>query len=223
MDLGDLIVEARVRADDNVAPYLTDDETFARWASEAEREACVRARLLFQSAPLPGITLIPLVIGVAEYQLSPLIHWIDAASFVPVLGRAKNLDLIGLDSLREYCDWETRTSSTPWALTENGASILRVFPAPSVIGTLRLTVYRLPLYPMESMDDEPEINPLHHEGLVDWMLYRYWSQKDSENYDQERASQALSDFEVRFGKRNSADVMRKHRERRRITTRYGGY
>ncbi len=222
MDLGGLIAEARVRADDAVEPFLTPDATFARWASEAEREACVRGRLLLETAAIARVTSIPVVAGIAEYPIDPAVHWIDAATFVPTTGKARELDMVGLDWIREQAGWNPRQCTRPDALADNGRNRLRIFPIPAAPGTLQLTVYRYPLYPMEDAGDEPEIRDEHHMGLVDWMMFRYWSQKDSEIYDPQRAAQAEADFEDRFGKRNSAGVMRRHRERRRVTTRYGG-
>ena len=55
------------------------------------------------------------------------------------------------------------------------------------------------------------------------LLYRAFQIKDREVEDVSRAALALRDFTLRFGERPTADVLRRHRERRRPTTRYGGY
>lgn len=221
--LGELIIEARIRADDNVAPYLADDTAFARWATEAEREACIRARLLFDDSDRADVTTIAVTAGQHTYPIDPLVGFVDAASFLPAGGvRSRDLELRGLDWIRDHHGWQSRTSSRPSALADNGRDQMRIWPTTSVDGTLRLAVYRYPLLAMEDPSDEPEIREEHHAGLVDWMMFRYWSQKDSENQDPERAAAAKADFVARFGERNTAEVMRRHRERRRVTTRYGG-
>lgn len=223
MDLDALISEVRTRADDAVAPHLTGDAQLTAWANEAEREACVRARLLFDDTDRPGITTIAVVPGQHSYTLSPLVLFIDAASYEAVMGgRPRDLELRGLDWIRDQRDWQYRSSNRPHVLSDDGRDRVRLWATPSTVGTLRLHVYRLPLVPMEDLDDEPEIHEMHHSGLIEWVMYRYWSQKDSENYDPARAEAAKAEFTARFGERNTADVMRKHRERRRITTRYGG-
>lgn len=108
----------------------------------------------------------------------------------------------------------------PSHAAHSGRSTLTLYPAPSGAGTLLSDVYRLPLYDIDdSFSDEPEIPAELHMGLVDWVLYRVYSTKDSELEDPARAQAALRDFTDRFGERRTGDAQRRHRERRRVTTR----
>lgn len=217
MDLEGLIGEFRRRTDDAVAPYLTSDETLAKLATEAEREACARARLLYDDAlsydVAPGQHTLP---------LQPFVDVITHASFTATAGgRPREMDLLGMDWIREQCDWTTRSCSRPRVLAHvvTTPAKVRLWPAPSVAGTLQLTVYRYPRFELEDSSDEPEIAEEHHLGLVDWMQFRVYDQKDSEQHDPDRASRALKAFTEKFGERPSASVQRRHRERRRCTTR----
>ncbi len=223
MDLRGLIDVARQRIDDEVWPYHIDDPVLAGFASEGEREAAIRGRLIYDDTTA-AITSIAVVAGQHTYTLDPLIDAIDAVSFTRADSlRPRDLDLTGLDSLREDDAWQMRISSRPYkAVHLEPQSAIRIWPQPSQAGTLALAVYRAPLYDLEEDDDEPEIPARHHDGLVSWMLYRVYSSKDSELNDDARAGAALAEFTSRFGERNTADVMRRHRERRRVTTRYGG-
>lgn len=223
MELAQIIEEARRRMDDEVEPYFISDTALINWANEAEREASERARLLYDQDAGP-ITEIPVEPGRAQYPLDPRVQLIVGASFQRDndLGWRKALDLRGLDWIEERDGSASRTASRPEALADDGRRTLHLWPTPSMAGVLRLAVYRDPLERMEVEFDEPEIEERHHEGLVDWMLYRAWSRPDAESGDDARAARALADFERRFGASVSAGVRRKHRERRRITTRYGG-
>lgn len=218
MDLSELIVAFREDADDAGGFQLYDDTQAARWAAEGELEAALRARLLRDDSS--DFTSIAVLAGQAIVELDPAIFAIDTAAFTPTAGgRPSELDLVGMDWIEDQCDWRSKSCSRPGALAHYERSRARIWETPSVAGTLALAVYRLPLNPIEDPDDEPEIAVEHHRNLVDWMLYRAYGMKDSEQYDVARSAAALARFEVNFGTRDTANVMRRHRERRRITTR----
>jgi hypothetical protein len=218
MTLDELRDEYRRRADDTVEPYKTSDPDLARFATEGEREACVRGSLIYDNDST--LTTFDVVASQETVDVSAEIDRIDSATFTPSTGGlAQDMDLTGIDAIREFCDWQTRTCSRPYKLAHLSRGKLRLWPTPSVAGTLQLAVYRYPLLAMEDAEDEPEIGVEHHDGLVDWMLYRGLQPKDGEEGDPQRAEQALADFTERFGERPDADTQRRRRERRRITTR----
>lgn len=100
----------------------------------------------------------------------------------------------------------------------------QLVPSPFIEGatttlTLNLAVYRTPLCSeqLKSPKDCPVIPSHWHERLIDWMLYRAFSDKDSERNDDVRSDKALTAFEASFGKRQDANVIRKQNERRRRT------
>lgn len=218
MTLDELRAEARRRADDTATPPQFTDADLALHATEGEREACLRGSLILDV----DSTLTTFAIAAAQstVTLDALVDRIDAATFTPSTGgRAQPMDIVGLDHLRDACDWDTRTCTRPYQIAMVSRSVARLWPTPSVAGTLQLAVYRYPLLALEDADDEPEIGVEHHDGLIDWMLYRMFGTKDSETGDPQRAAQALSDFTERFGPRPDADTQRRRREKRRITTR----
>lgn len=222
MELEALFAEYRRQADDNASPQLTSNTTLFEWVNEAEREAAIRASLLFDDTS--SFLSIAVVAGTHTYTLDPRIHYVENASLqLTSGGRPFDLDLVGLDVIRDHCDWKSRTGRPKFAVHQERLG-LRLWPTPSqyYAGTLTLEVYRYPFAAMDMLDDEPEIPEEHHLGLVDWLLWRTFSQKDGEQYDPGRANDAKGRFEERFGERDSADVMRRKRERKRVTTRYGG-
>ncbi|MGO1000757.1 phage adaptor protein [Lysobacter sp. CA196] len=222
MNLAELIAVARERLDDEIEPYLISDPTFASWATEGEREACVRARLLFDDEP-GDPTVIRITPGIGVYGLDPRVLFVDAADLVWAEGTGLvRLRLKGLDWIRERSR-SMGSNGTPDVLADDGRGRLHLWPRPRRAGRLQLAVYRAPLSPLAEADDKPEIDRKHHEGLVDWMMYRALQIKDRELEDVSRGALALGEFTRRFGERPTADVQRRHRERRRTTTRYGGY
>lgn len=220
MDLAQLITEYRIQADDQSTPPRTTDETLAIYASDAEKEACERSNLLFDDSDTDNLTVFAIGADQGVVSLSMLTRRIDSAQFTSsVGGRAVNLRITGIDEIGDRADWRTESCSRPSLIAQVRQNEARLFPIPHTAGTLRLSMYRLPLYAMEDENDEPEIHEQHHIGLVDWMLYRTFISKDGENEDPARANAALDRFTERFGKRPNASTFRKQYERRRITTR----
>lgn len=214
-----LLAEYRRRADDNAEPPLVSDAEVFAMLSEGEREACMREVALFDCDTAETCSY-AVAAEATSVTLDARVLRVDHATFTPTgATQSCRVQLTGIDAIRERQDGRTYISARPSLAAHSGRNTLTLHPAPSAGGTLNLDVYRLPLYDIECDSDEPEIPAEHHLGLVDWVLYRVYSTKDSEMEDPIRAEVALRDFTARFGARRSADAQRRHRERRRITTR----
>ena len=219
-----LLAEYRRRADDRAEPYFMSDAQVLALLTEAEQEACQRSHPIFDYDTAEVVEY-AIAAEQSSVTLDARVLRVDHATFTPDGStHACRIELTGIDAIREMQDARggTTIASRPSHAAHSARRTLTLYPAPSVAGTLNLDVYRLPLADIESEYDEPEIPVELHMGLVDWVLYRVYSSKDSELEDPARAGQALADFTNRFGERPSASVMRKHREKRRVTTRYGG-
>lgn len=211
MILSDLIVTARVLADDQIDPYLWSDADLAGWLAEAENEVCIRAGLLVDEET-EDVAVMDMEDGEAWIDLSPLVLTVERATLASTGDRLVKEDPAILDRLNT--GWEDETG-TPEGYYLDG-SRLRLVPEPIADDTLRLRVRRLPLVALsaDDMDAQPEIPPEHHRGLVDWALFRAYSQRDPETINPTLAERALKDFEERFGPRPSAHARRQQRERR---------
>jgi len=220
MDLADIITEYRLQADDNATPPRISDETLALWASEAERETCERGDLILDDSETDDVTVFAISADQATIDLDPVTRKIISAQFTSSAGgRAKNLSLTGFDRISDLDDWRTDSCSRPDCIAQLSPTQARLYPIPNTAGTLRLTIYRLPMYDMEDDSDEPEIPFQYHRDLVQWLLYKTYSSKDDEIEDAARSKIAYDTFEARFGKRHNARVQRKHYQRYRVTTR----
>lgn len=214
-----LLAEYRRRADDRAEPYFMSDAQVLALLTEAEQEACQRSHPIFDY-DTDEVVEYAVAAEQSSVALDPRVWRVDHATFTPDGAlRGCRIELTGIDAIRDMQDGRTVISSRPSHAAHSGRSTLTLYPAPSVAGTLRLDVYRLPLYDIESESDEPEIPAELHMGLVDWVLYRVYDTPDMELTDPQRAQRALADFTVRFGERRTGDAQRRHRERRRVTTR----
>lgn len=226
MQLTELVAECRRRLDDTVAPYLWSDAELIAHLNEAEREACIRSRLITDRSTA-GIVVISLVAGTASYNLSPLVIEIRRAK---VDGQHAPLTHTSLEALdREYTNWES-SQGDPRQFFEADHDI-QIVPKPRENGTLRLVVYRLPLTDMVLPTDPvtpgaknaPEIPAEFHLQLVPWALHRAYLKRDNDTYDETRSNAHLAEFEANFGRRPDANVRRKQREKRPRTVRFNPF
>ena len=96
MDAAALVALFRQRADDAVAPHLFATDWLLGVLSEAEKEACLRARLIWDESS--AFLSVPLVADQATYALDPRIDRIARVAFFPAgVGlRPRDLELTGV-------------------------------------------------------------------------------------------------------------------------------
>lgn len=211
MTLDDMVARVRSRIDDLAEPYLwSDDEIYAS-INEAEREACIRANLIYDGTT-PEVCEIAVLAGVATYAPNAKIHKIDSAVATDVYGIRHYLTVTDRKTLdRLFPGWRTVDSSTNTTHLIHDESRIELWPAPAVDMQLSLGVYRLPLADMEIGVDEPEIHAVHHDRLIDWPVFRAYSKRDPDTYDPIKANAAEQDFTRSFGYRPDANVAAKQR------------
>ena len=211
MNLAGLIEAYRVAASDRVAPYFVEDADLTAFFNEAVRHACIRARLIHESAD-PDICAIPVVSGQAAFPLHPSVYELDHLAFLADgETRFAPVRLVSQEWLSANLDdWRDMSGAPEYAIQSDTA--LRLIPRPDRDGALRLEGYRTPKAEMAASDDTPEINALHHAHLVHWVLFRAFSIPDSELLDLEKAARAEQDFTRYFGPMPDADLRRITRE-----------
>jgi hypothetical protein len=206
MTLAELIASFRADADDLVVPYLWSDADLKRWLNEAEQEACLRAKLLFDASTV-AVCQIAIVAGTTSYALHTKVHDVEHARIIDANGTVTKLailDRIELERIRPDWRYETRP---PRALIRYDGRI-EVDCIPDANYTLRLEVHRLPLVDMTSDLHDPEIAAIHHRHLVNWMLHRAYAKPDSETRDPGKSARAEAEFTKVFGMRPDADLRR---------------
>jgi len=212
MNLEQLIQQFRVDSDDLVPnPYLWDAEWIAAWLTEAQSQAAIRARLLYEAAD-PAICEIAVTASVATYPLHKSLYELEHLRFKPAgSDRSERVHLKTREELdRIRPGWRDRTSTQPCYAIQDDTSITLV-DRPSVAGTLYVEGYRVPLRALANDNDKPEINEAHHIHLVQWALHRAFSKPDAETIDPTRAATAEAAFTRYFGPSPDADLRRSTR------------
>ena len=212
MNLEQLIQQFRIDADDMQSPPLWESEWVAAWLTEAQAEAAIRGRLLFEAAD-PAICEIAVTAGTATYPLHTSLYELVSLRFkVAGSDRSEPVHIKTREELdRIRPGWRDRSDSQPRFAIQDDTSLTLV-DRPSAAGTLYLEGYRLPLKPLTNDTDKPEINQAHHRHLVHWALHRAFSKPDSETIDPARAATAEAAFTRYFGLMPDSDLRRRTRE-----------
>lgn len=203
MRLDALISAFRVEADDVALPQLWSDADVISFLNEAQKEACIRARLLMASST------ITLVVAQANYRL--------AANVIDVLvARLPNTNT-ALCRESELSLQDKFYSGKPSGYSVEGdpsgdgalGRELWLDYLPAVVDTLTLRCHTLPTAMVTPTTDYPQIGPEHHRPMIDWALHLAFRKRDSDTQDLARADRYEARFTASFGMRQSANVRRK--------------
>lgn len=212
MNLGDLITSHRVDSDDKISPYFTKQEDAIRFLNEAEEEAAVRARLLFDDTQT--ITVLPNVsrydfTGLFEITRATMYRRVSTGPDVYATTGGIALTAISRDAMdHQYPCWREERKAPCFYIRDDVSITLPCIVDRAYI--IRLEGYRGQKKQMQDAADTPEINPQHHRFLVQWSLHRAYAKPDSEIFNPDKSQKALDEFEAYFGYRPT--VNERHRE-----------
>lgn len=207
MTLEDLIRRFRTMAMDKAHPYLFADEDVIDWLNDAQRQACIRARLLREDAN-PAVCEIALAPGQRTYPLHKAVYELINARIVPAGGgRARTVFLASREWMDENLpDWRDEQGLAEFAIQDDTS--IRVVGSITAGDKMVIECYRTPLKALANDIDKPEIHEAHHEHLIQWALHKGFSVPDSETFDQQRAERAEDMFARYFGPLPDSDLRR---------------
>lgn len=198
MDLLELIDKFRTLTKDKSLPYMWEDDDIKLWLNEAQEEAALRARLLFDKTS-DFCTIAVTVAAGSVYTLDPLINEIEYAYLITASGIRHKItatDRMHLDDWDPY--WREYTGVPKWFIQDD--TQIEIAGDLQEDFTLKLEVYRDPLENIEdTRTDTPEISSHHHKHLLKWVLHRAYLVNDSDKYAAKLSRQYLEEFETYFG------------------------
>jgi hypothetical protein len=213
MNLRKLIELFRIETDDLVAPFAWQDPELAEYATDAQNEACRRARLLVDSSSA-DICQYEVLAGDPWITLDPRVIFVRRAK---VGQRTSRLTRFSYRDLDPVPGWEAHLAIPHGFITDMETGKLRLYPyyepdnplpvppaTATQVDTLSLTVVRLPLTDLTHPDDTVEIHDRYARNLRHWMAYRAYMKRDSEVFNPVKAAEALKLFEAEFGPPSSA-------------------
>jgi hypothetical protein len=217
--------------DDASVPYLWNDPFLLRILNRAEQQACRRSYLLTDSTtikdgvggtsgdPVTQITIVP---NTGTYTLSKKVLQIKRVKLSlmaePLLPTTRD----ELDSL--VYSWETASGTAGTAGTAGGdpavypthflsevGNELVLIKTPTINDTVSMVVSRLPLFDF-TLKTSPEIDPKHHDGLLDWAAHLAYMKNDSDTLNMTLAVYYEKKFTERFGPLPDAYAEKMRRE-----------
>lgn len=210
MTLEDLIRRFRTLAVDKVQPYLFADEDVIDWLNDAQRQACIRGRLLREDAN-PAVCEIALTPGQRTYPLHKSVYEIINARIVPVSGRSRPVFLASREWMDENMpDWRDEQGQAEFAIQDDTS--IRVVGVITTGDKLVIECYSTPLKMLANDTDKPEIHEAHHEYLIQWALHKAFSVVDADTFDPQRSDRSEAAFTNYFGRMPDSDLRRMTRE-----------
>ena len=210
MNLEQLTAQFRVDADDLTEPHFWDAEWIATWLTEAQAEAAIRKRLLYEASN-PAVCQIAVAANAATHELHKSLFELVHLRFQATGAATSSVLSIKareeLDRIRP--GWRDETGTPRHAIQDD--TRITLVPRPELAGTLHIEGYRVPLKALENDTDKPEIHEAHHRHLVHWALHRAFTKPDSETIDPQRAATAEAAFTRYFGPSPDADLRRSTR------------
>ena len=216
-----LLDQLRIDLDDKATGderELWTDNELVSYINRALGEACVRAKLI-RDSDTSSICRIVLRSGVAKYSLDKRILglrkvYVDGS---PCIITPTNSDVLDDTEPR----WRQETGDIPsWYIADLDACWIQFTPIPTVVNTLTLSVWRLPIedLTLDKPDQEPEINQVHHYNLLDYAKYLAYIRHDGDSHNPEMSSHHEAMFARNFGQRRSAEVVEILRNERHLRT-----
>lgn len=214
MQLDDLLTLLRAdRLDDNALPQLWSDDDLVGYLNDAQRQVCIRQRLLIESTNAKICTY-RIQAGQRLVKLHPSILSVRNAHFLGSDGNQRCM-MKGTTARRLWkrCPhWEIDDSGLPeWWVPDYQNGYLALSRTPEAAGTLQLSCWRSPL------DEElfsltgckrPIVGEQWHIDLLDWAEYRAYGRHDADTERSEKAEQAEQAFTAKIGRLPSAIEIR---------------
>lgn len=217
MNSTDLLRQFRLDMDDLEKPYLWSDEEVFEYMTDAQRMFCRFTEGIADSRTL-SVCQLTIVANTEWYPLSPLIKKLRSAHRTDT---GRPIEIVNPEKLDQYGIRFDGNSSPIKALVVGLTDgFVRAAPVPSEPAvTVNLSVFRLPLKPLDDNDQKLEITEEHHVHLVDWMRMRGYSKQDADTIDLKRADA----HEAKFRTYCFKALAEQERARRNVgVTIYGG-
>lgn len=211
-----LLIALRRDLQDEIEPYLWQDEELLAYLDQAQVEFCRETGGIADARS--DFLHIPVIAGEEWVDIDPRILKVRSAEFYETDGHRYKLELMNAEDVEKHrCP---HSLGVPIGLvlgeSEDAARITYI---PMQAGELRLIVYRLPLQPITAQDIDPEIALEHRPTLLYYAKYLAFSKTDAESFNKDSAAENLNMF-IQYCDKARQDKERSRHKYRSV--RYGG-
>lgn len=203
MTLNDLETLSRQMLQDDKHRQLVTQSQMRFWVNEAQQEAALRARLLYETGTISmqagtnSVDLTSATLG-KDYFIFDRFYWVEGG-YPLMRTQMETMDY----SIK---GWQLKTGNPAAYLADMLPRRIRVYPTPQEAYTVEYRGYRYPVK-LEHGHEVPEIDVQHHANLVYWVQYRAYSLPDTDLFDINLSQRAWQDFVDAFGQRPDADTL----------------
>jgi len=219
----DLIGQFRTQMDDNVEPYLWDEDRIIEWIDEAQKVFAEKTRIFKGSEEISvlvasggDVTIPDYVLETRRAKISGQIVPLDIMNFNDI-SRGSIVNDYGINWTS---DWEESTGTPRALISDYEKDTVRLVPKPVVDGTLTIYYYRYPLKDITQSSSKLELTDTRHQRLlVVYARAMAYGDHDADVYDPRAEASKMEEFH------SKADEMAnqiKRKTRRGGTVRYGG-
>ena len=202
--LGDLVNAAQdeIRQNQNSENLFVSVAELTRYANLMRMEACRRGFLLRDSSTA-DICQVALPANSTAVAIDPRIIQVNRVVLDSTGDILQKTRLEIMDRLSTPWQNDIGTPEV-WMFGMNNGQ-MTIYPQTPISDQLNLTVTRIPLAPMSSLDDPIEISDRYFDGLLSGLMYRVCKLQDVEFENiNPRTLERLAEFEAEFGPKRSA-------------------
>ncbi|MGB5169746.1 MAG: hypothetical protein WBP49_15205, partial [Acidimicrobiia bacterium] len=215
MNLQQLMDYVRLKARDKDGSLRTNAELIED-INEACDEAYLRSGSQYETTQT-STTPTAVQDGLLVYGLAPTSLQVYSVRLVHPTDKNRNKTLIA-STMEEInaldMRWQDAQGNPSHYITDFQRYAIRLYPLPTAgpndysIGSAIEVWQAYRGSALVNPNDVPDVDPLNHRHLAEWVLYRIFSDHDLDVYDEARGLQHQAKFDAMFGDRPSAKNMR---------------
>ena len=219
----DLIDQFRTQMDDNVEPYLWEEDRIVEWIDEAQKIFAEKTHIFKGSESISVLAVdggdFAMPAYVAETRRAIL-----ASSAQPlIVGNFNAIDRASVYSdygIDLYGDWESLTGTPRLLVLDEKHGYGRLVPKPPADDTIKIHYYRYPLKDITQSSSKLELTDTRHQRLlVVYARAMAYGDHDADVYDPRAEAAKMDEFHTKVDN-ITAQISRQ--TRRAGVVKYGG-
>lgn len=221
--IDDLITQFRTQMDDNVEPYLWDEDRIVEWIDEAQKVFAERTKIFKGSESIAVATADGGDFAMPAYVFETRRAILASSAQVLEVGNFNAIDRAAIYTdygIDLYGDWESLTGTPRLLVLDEKLGFGRLIPKPSADDTIKIHYYRYPLKTLTSSSSKIELTDTRHQRLlVVYARAMAYGDHDADVYDPRAEASKMDEFHTKLDV-IAAQISRQ--TRRAGVVKYGG-
>jgi len=218
-----LIGQFRTQMDDNVEPYLWDEDRIVEWIDEAQKVFAEKTKIFKGKGTITVLSADGGDFAMPSYVFEVRRAILASQSLPLEIGNFNSIDRAtvyaeyGIDLTG---DWETLTGSPRLLILDEKTGFGRLIPAPPTDDTISIHYKRFPLKDITSSSSKVELTDTRHQRLlVVYARAMAYGDHDADVYDPRAEAAKIDEFHTKV---DIIAAQIKRQTRRAGVVKYGG-